>query len=932
MPGGTSLAHRNSPALKLVPLEEATHTVSSSGKWSDPEVWTNGELPSQGARIVVPAGITLQVDSVISESFKTIRVDGKLTFATKRDTELRVDTLVTTMTGELVIGSECDPIRPNVTAKVVFADDGAIDRNWDPSIISRGALLHGKTTIHGAQKAAFLTLVGDTTAGAQPATQGATQITLGEPPKGWRVGDTISIAGIDPNDPASDEVVTISSINGVTVGFDTPLARDHIAPRAGLEVHVANMTRNVQFSSENTAAEHRAHVMFMHNNDVDARYVSFHGMGRTDKGMGVNDWELISGSEESIGSENTEVRDLGGFNVRGRYSVHFHRGGASGKPALVQGAVVRDDPGWAYVNHSSNVNFLDNVSHNVVGSAYNTEAGDEIGSFIRNIAIRTVNPDANLNPADEEIDPGQEPDARVDRQDFGWQGDGFWFHGSGVTVDDNVVSGATGHAYIYWMLGLVEKGLGENLVDVGNLPNGDLIGEPGTLVRTKQVPVPSFAGNSAYAASKGLNLYYLHTDNRDDSDEHFVAEELLADVPQEYEDQLQSTFSNFIAWNVPLVGIDAPYAGRVTFESVELVGTGMEGSVGIKLDQFANQNDITVRNIMVDGYLTGIAAQRQGQALIDTAEISALTDIRINAPNSDARNLEINNVEFLPLSDLFDQGEERVNISLDASFDLGLGGGLFGIDEFFFDEETLFDVPPMFQRDRIVLNSPGYENVGLFFEPQSADFVPVPEGSELAGFVDSELVDLTNAQLQDQFEISFSDAVTPTGASFAPIVDGGMVGDPLPQFDCLPPADDTYWVNFLTELDVYVPPNSQCGGESAGDLINGYHNLGNPTDINADGMTSPLDGLAIINYLSEYEAGPIRDSVGLIPNYVDVNNDGQVSPTDALLVINALQANIGQVNNIALVTRDVDDSLLDEEDGEVISWQPLNFWGDNDDA
>ncbi|MEM8947327.1 MAG: G8 domain-containing protein, partial [Planctomycetota bacterium] len=564
--------HPANPAvMALVPLDQATNTVVSSGNWSDPDVWQGGALPADGARIVIPAGMTLTVDSQIAEEFKTIRIDGTLSFATDRNTELRVDTIVSSPMGCFVMGTASNPIAADVTARVVFADDGAIDRTWDPSLLSRGALLQGRTTIYGAEKTSFVTLANS----GQQAVQGATQITLSSIPTGWRVNDTISIAGVDPNDPASDEVVTITAINGSTVSFDTSLVRDHVAPRADLDVHVANLTRNVQFTSENTDIQRRGHVMFMHTNDVDARYFSFQALGRTDKSIDLEDWQLVSGSEDSIG-DLVEVEDLGGFNVRGRYSLHFHRGGPTGSPALIQGAVVRNDPGWAYVNHSSNVDFLDNVSHNVTGAAYNTEAGDEIGSFVRNIAIRTVNPNGAPNPPDDEIVFEQSPDIRVLTQDFGWQGDGFWFHGAGVTVDDNVVSGASGHGFIYWTLGLVEKGLGENLVRVSNLPGRDLFDDQSTFVRTKHVPVPSFDGNSTYSAAKGLVVAYLHTDNRDDNDDHFVGEEILDPVPQAYEDQLQSTFSNYTAWNVTLSGVAAPYSGRLTFENIELLGTAAE--------------------------------------------------------------------------------------------------------------------------------------------------------------------------------------------------------------------------------------------------------------------------------------------------------------------------------------------------------------------
>ncbi|MEM8913246.1 MAG: G8 domain-containing protein, partial [Planctomycetota bacterium] len=779
----TAMNHGGHAAvMDLVALDQADYVASANGAWSNPATWSNNQVPGEGARVVIPQGVQVTINSELTPEFKTVRVDGVLNFATDRDTQLLVDTLVSTPTGELVIGTETNPVGEDYTAQIVFADDGAIDRKWDPSLLSRGALLHGKTTIHGAAKTSYGTLA-STSSGSPQAVQGATQITLASAPDGWKVDDWITIAGVDPNDPEGDEVVQITAIDGATITFaGQGLQQDHVSPRDDLQVHVANLSRNVQFTSENTDAEHRGHIMFMHTNDVDVRYASFQGLGRTDKSIDLEDWRLVSGSEGSVGEDLTEVEDLGGFNVRGRYSVHFHRGGFGGEPGLVQGAVVRDDPGWAYVNHSSNVDFLDNVSHNITGAAYNTEAGDEEGSFIRNIAIRTVNPNGNPNPPDVEVNEDQSPDIRVLTQDFGWQGDGFWFHGPGVTVEDNVVSGATGHGYIYWTLGLVERGLGENLVDAGRVPNGDRIGPAGeTPIRPKQVPVPSFDGNVAYNVPKGLNIAYLHTDNRDDNDEHFVLEGLLPEVPQEYENLLQSTFRNFTAWNVPLSGVAAPYSGRLTFENIELIGTGAEGSIGLKLDQFANDNDLTVRNIKIDGYLTGIAAPRQGNGVIENAEISAITGIRINVPDNGPRDLQLRDLRFLPLSDLFDpeDADGQISIDMNAAFDIGLAGGLFGIEEAFFDEPNLLNVPGMFQKDRITLSNPGEGTVGLYFDVQDPGFIPVPVDGELSQYVREELVGLTNQQLQDDFGFSFSDAVTPETAMEHPLVQGGLAGPAL---------------------------------------------------------------------------------------------------------------------------------------------------------
>lgn len=806
------------PSMALVPLAQATHTAARTGLWSDPATWQGAQVPGEGARVVIPKDAAVTVDAVLAPEIKTLRVDGMLDFRTDIDTELKVDTLVTSQSGTLRIGSADLPIDAGVSARITFADDGAIDRNWDPDLISRGALLHGRTEIHGVEKMAFTTV-------ADFPQAGDTVIALSEAPLGWAVGDDIVLAGTDTADPLSDESVTITAIDGSSVMIDRPLARDHEPPRADLDVHVANLTRNVQFASENSGALHRGHVMIMHTNDADLNYLAFDDLGRSNKIAGLNDWQIASSDVEGqLGA--AEVEDLGGSNVRGRYSLHFHRGGTDGDAARVNGAVVTDDPGWAYVNHSSNVDFTNNVSHNIGGAAYNTEAGDEAGSFIGNIALRTYNPNAVLNPVGGELDEAREPDARVATQDFGWQGDGFWLHGSGVTLEDNVVAGASGHGYIYWQLGLVEKGMGEKLVDVANLPNGDLIGPDGTLVRTKQVPVPSFDGNQAYGAPKGLDVRYLHTDHRDAGDREAVANGDLAAVPRAYESQLSSTFSDFTAWNTDLAGIIAPYSSRLHFSGLDLLGTGAEGSYGVALDHFANQHSLNLTDSRIIGFDVGVAAPRQGQGLIETVSLANRTDILISAPDVDPRDLTIRDFSFEPLEGVL-AGQEAVRQNFllapfrDADFDAQNAGEVgFDADE---DSEGLGAVPlphdvhnggvagdrgtpsglagfetplysPFLLPDRITVENASGDSVGLYFAEQAGDYVPIQRGSELAGLLPDGVAGLSNAEMQARFGVSWGDALIPDGAMRTDSVSGGIVGAPAPAFYAFPPALDPRFV------------------------------------------------------------------------------------------------------------------------------------------
>ena len=63
----------------------------------------------------------------MTSSLEWLRVNGELRFATDRDTELRVDTLVTAPGSRLEIGTVEQPVPSNVRAQIVFADLGPLN-------------------------------------------------------------------------------------------------------------------------------------------------------------------------------------------------------------------------------------------------------------------------------------------------------------------------------------------------------------------------------------------------------------------------------------------------------------------------------------------------------------------------------------------------------------------------------------------------------------------------------------------------------------------------------------------------------------------------------------------------------------------------------------------------------------------------------------
>ena len=213
---GAHQQHAHPAAMALVSADQATNTVVASGNWSDPTVWQNGTLPTDGARIIVPQGMTLTVDSVMPQEFKTIGIHGTLNFATDVNTELKVDTIVSAPHGTFEMGTAANPIAADVTARVVFSDDGVIDRTWDPEQLSRGAILQGRTEIHGAATTHNVSLA------VQP-TAGTSTLQLSAAPSGWNVGDeVIIVTSYAPTDRDEYEAVMWQVSTVVMSSFTSP--------------------------------------------------------------------------------------------------------------------------------------------------------------------------------------------------------------------------------------------------------------------------------------------------------------------------------------------------------------------------------------------------------------------------------------------------------------------------------------------------------------------------------------------------------------------------------------------------------------------------------------------------------------------------------------------------------------------------------------
>ena len=563
--------------LNLVPRSQATHVAVSRGPWSSPETWLDmdgdqiGDIPDNGAKVLIPEGVRVNYNMVANAPLDTVRVDGTLHFRHDVNTMMIVDTLVVDTTGILEIGTKENPIAADVFAMVLITDQGPIDTEWDPLLLSRGVISHGQTQINGSYKTPYVAIENNLYAGD-------TELVLSQVPTDWRVGDRLVITNSQRNGER-DEQVTIRAIDGNQVTI-TRLNYGHVAPE-GLSMYAANLVRNVVVLSQNTSdVSRRGHVMFMHSVHVEVNNAGFYGLGRTDKDQRVTDPTLDS---------QGHLIPSTGVNPRGRYAVHFHRTGTASQdiPAMITASVVVDSPGWGFVNHDSHVVMEDNVSYDSLGAGFVTELGNETGAFRRNLAIRSVG-------------SGESFENRADIFDFGHSGHGFWFQGPGVEVEDNIVAGSRHVGFMYYTRSSPVD------FDAANLLDPSIAGGEDT-ISVSDVPIRLFRGNTAFGVKNGFQTWFHMLNATHDG---------------------RSVIEDFTVWGTRSHGVAIPYTAHTNLINVTAINN-VDNPRWTAINSNTHTDNIIYDNVRLEGWEVGIKTATHGYNMIHDGYFRNVKDILI---------------------------------------------------------------------------------------------------------------------------------------------------------------------------------------------------------------------------------------------------------------------------------------------------------------
>jgi hypothetical protein len=573
-------------------VSKITAESVDSGAWSDPKTWKGGVVPGDGARVLIHKNHRVVINKEINTHYRTIKVEGELAFNPHKNTRLYVDTMVTAPGSILRIGEPRHPIDEDKKAEIIISDyneEGMITNNtkspdYDPLRIGQGILTSGLFLAHGSYKTPYVTIQD------RGVRKGSKIIRVDEEPEGWRVGDSVVILGTSPSGTQS-EVRKIVSIDSDVIRLDKALNYDHLTPEttisdANMKVHIANLTRNIIIKTDPDVlagkgdkndpnnVEHRGHVLFMHNNNVNINYILFKDLGRTNKKYPLDETKFESDEKDAKAIKI-------GTNQAARYPVHFHRAGLDGKIGRVNGCVVYNSPGWGYVNHSSNVRMVENIAYHVYGASFITEAGDENGLFKGNMAIET-------RGFGKSSVKGWAKRFKVD--DGGFQGNGFWILGPYVDFVDNIVNGSSNSAFAF---------VHTTIDDV----TGVIYSDDESEHSYNSVALKSFVGNVAYGNSGGV--FGILNGTRSKTTEYI---------------------SNLLAWNnAPMSNgelIAWWYPDNVTMENITLIGD-IYNPKYIGIGTQAKLRKTVLKNLKIEGLEVGLRIPEYiGPNLVENAYLN----------------------------------------------------------------------------------------------------------------------------------------------------------------------------------------------------------------------------------------------------------------------------------------------------------------------
>ena len=196
--------------LENLPNEEPTHVAQQSGDWFDQDVW-GGELPNEGARVLIPEDLSIRLDGEVLEHMQSVYVAGNLRFAEQGSTFLKVHNMLVGDQGSLTVGTVDEPIGSSASALLEITPRQDVMPYLEPGYHDAMLVIDGDFSMVGHQKTNMYPL-------KAPLAVSSNFIDLPQAPEGWQEGDLVVVGGARNVD---EKVLAIKSIEGPRVFFES---------------------------------------------------------------------------------------------------------------------------------------------------------------------------------------------------------------------------------------------------------------------------------------------------------------------------------------------------------------------------------------------------------------------------------------------------------------------------------------------------------------------------------------------------------------------------------------------------------------------------------------------------------------------------------------------------------------------------------------
>ena len=391
-------------------LESGVQSNSRSERWSDPSTW-EGEIPLQGASIIIPSGKRIVLDQTVE--LQSLTINGTLECA---DQDLSLTAQSITVMGEFVCGSRESPFthQLDITLTGDPADESPMNMDSAMDMGSKvlAAMGGGRISLHGEPRVSWVMLDATTL-------PGATTLRLSEQTD-WRAGDRIVVTSTS-DDMEEAELRTITAMDGLEITLNAPLEHRHFGEQQmfsndeqswtlDTRAEVALLNRNIRIQGDTESDQTRfgGHIMIMKN---------------------------------SVGLfSDVEMNRMGQEGLLARYPFHWHIAGDVSGQYIRNTSIVNSYNRCITVHASHNALVRGNVCMEHVGHGFFLEDGVETGNvFDSNLGLLTRRPDdaVALIPSDIQTgDASRGPST-------------FWISNGNNTFTNNAVAGSEGLGFWY---------------------------------------------------------------------------------------------------------------------------------------------------------------------------------------------------------------------------------------------------------------------------------------------------------------------------------------------------------------------------------------------------------------------------------------------------------------------------------------------------